>query len=92
MLVISSTDPCCAIGTKVETKSVHVTSLAEFLRCYGANKKTRILVGTVLQVEIGPEVASLGRRMNFVIAKFDLGGGYMKVVTINIRSVKIHTP
>ena len=28
----------------------------------------------------------------FFIAKFDLGGGDMKVATINIRSVKIHTP
>ena len=62
------------------------------MRRYGANKKTRILVGTVLEVEIGPMATTLGRRRSFVVEKFDLGGGYMKVATINIRSVKLHTP
>ena len=48
------------------------------------NKKTRILIGTVLEVE------SRGR--TFVVKKIDLGGGDMKVATINIRSFKLHTP
>ena len=43
-------------------------------------------------MEIGPKETALGRRRTFVVAKFDLGGGNMKVVTINIRSVKLHTP
>ena len=34
----------------------------------------------------------MGRRRTFVVAKFDLGKGDMKVATINIRSVNIHTP
>ena len=34
----------------------------------------------------------MGRRRNFVVAKFNLGGGDIKVATINIRSVKLHTP
>ena len=50
---MAPTNPCCTIGTKIETKAVHVTSLAEGSRRYGANKKTRILVGTVLAVEMG---------------------------------------
>ena len=33
----------------------------------------------------------MGRRKTFVVEKFDLGVGDMKVTTINIRSVKIHT-
>ena len=33
-----------------------------------------------------------GRCRNFVVTKFDLGGGDMRVATISIRSVKIHTP
>ena len=41
-------------------------------------------------MEIGPNATALGRRRNFVVAIFDLGGGDMKVDTINIRSVKIH--
>ena len=55
-------------------------------------KKTRILVGTVLEVEIGPKATALGRRRTFVVARFDLSGGAMKVSTINIQSVKLHTP
>ena len=54
------------------------------------NKKTIILVGTVLEVEIGPKGTALSRRMTAVVIKLDPGGGYMKVVTINIRSVKLH--
>ena len=71
---------------------MHVASLTKCSRRYGANKKTRILVGTVLEVDIGPKATALGRRRNFVVTKFDLGGGDMKVATINIRTVKLHTP
>ena len=59
---------------------------------YRANKKTRILVGTVLEVEIGLKETALGRRRTFVVAIFDLGGGAMKVATINNRSVDLYTP
>ena len=62
------------------------------MRRYGANKKTIILVGAVIEVEIGPKAAALGRRRDFVVPTFDLGGGYMKVVTISIRIVKLHNP
>ena len=89
---MSPTNPCCTIGTKINTKAVHVTSLAECSRRYGAKKKTRFLVGTVLEVQIGPKATALGRRRTFVVAKFDPGGGDMKVANINIRSVKLHTP
>ena len=62
------------------------------LRLYIANKKTRILIGTVIEVEIGPKATELGRRRTFVVAKFDLGRGDMTVATISIKSLKIHTP
>ena len=55
-------------------------------------KKIRFLVGNVLEMEIGPNATELGWRRTFVVAKFDLGGGDTKVTTINIRSVKLHTP
>ena len=69
-----------------------VTSLAKCLRRYRANKKTKILAVTVLEVEIGMKVTTSGRHRNFSVAKFDLGGGDMKVATTNIRSVNPHTP
>ena len=62
---------------------MHVTSLAELLRTYGANNKTRTLVVTVLEVEIGPKVTALGMCSTFVVARLDLGGGDTKVATIN---------
>ena len=66
-LTMAPNDPSCIIGTKIDTKAVHVTSLDECLRNYGANKKTRILVGTVLKVEIGKKATALGRRRNFLL-------------------------
>ena len=36
-------------------------------------------------------MTALGSCRTFVVAKFDCGGGDMKVTTINIRSVKLHT-
>ena len=90
-LAVVPTDPHFTSGTKIENKAVHVTSLAECLGRYGANKKTIILVGTVLGMEIGPKETALGRRRTFGVARFNLGGGDMKVATINIRSVKLHT-
>ena len=55
-LTVALTDPRYTIGTKIDTKVQHVTPLAECSRIYGANKKTRILVGNV------PERWKLGRR------------------------------
>ena len=56
------------------------------------NRKTRIIIGIVLAVKIGPRVTMSGRRRTFFIREFDLFGGDIKVTTINIRSVKLHTP
>ena len=89
---MAPTDPCCTIRTNIETKSVHITSLYKFLKLYRVNKKTRIIIGTVLEVEIGQKVTALGMCRTFVVVIFDLGGGDMKVDTINIRIVKLHTP
>ena len=88
---MSLTNPCCAIGTNLDTKAVHVTSMDECLRHNGDNKKSIILVGTILEVEIGPKANALVRQRNFFVAKFDFGGGDMKLATINIMSVKLHT-
>ena len=62
------------------------------MRHYGANKKNRILIDAVLELEIVPKVTTLGKRRTFVVDKFDLGEGDMKLTTITIRSFNIHTP
>ena len=53
-LAMAPPDPRCTIGTNIDSKSVHVTSVAECFRRYGSKKKTIILIGTVLEVKIGP--------------------------------------
>ena len=92
MIAMAPTDPHYTIRTKIETKYVHVASLEECLWRYKANNKTRIIVGTIFDVEIGTKATALGRHRTFIFEKFDLGGGDMEVATINIRSVNIHTP
>ena len=42
-------------------------------------------------MDIGLKATALGRRRTFVVARLDLGGISMKVATINIRSVNLHT-
>ena len=91
MLVMTPPDTRCTIGTNIEAKAVLITSLYECSIQYRYNKKTRIFVVTVLAVEIGPNATTSGRSRTFFIAKFDLDGGEMKVSTINITSVRIHT-
>ena len=43
-------------------------------------------------MEIGPKATALGRGRNVIVVNFSLGGGDMKVATIKIKSVKLHTP
>ena len=61
------------------------------MRRFVANKKTITIVGTVLEVEIGPKVNTSGRCRTLVVLKYDPGGGDMKLANINTTSVKLHT-
>ena len=63
----------------------------QFLEELRSKQKKQNSCGTDFEVEIGTKMTALGRRRTFVVAKFDLGEGNMKVVTINIRSFKLHT-
>ena len=53
MLATEPPDPFCIIGTNVDTKVVLDTSLDKCSKRYRDKKKTIILIGTVLDVEIG---------------------------------------
>ena len=66
MLAMAPTDPRCTIGTKIDTKAVHVTSLAKCLRRYRVKKKTRNIFGTVIEVKIRQKATALGRCRTFV--------------------------
>ena len=71
----------------MEAKALHVTNLAECSRRYGANKGTKMVQGTVVEVEDIVKPASR-RRSTFITADYDLGGGTIKRRKLNIRSVK----
>jgi len=79
-------DPRLVIGAKVSAKAMHVTSEAECGRRYGANKKTKMLEGFVLEVQT--ENTATNRTKTFVLARYNLGGDTLKDARLNIRSVK----
>ena len=92
MLAMAPPYKICTIRKNIEAKAVLVTSLDEFSRHYGFNKKNIILIGTALEVEIGLKATTLGRHRTFIVENNCLGGGDVKVSTINIGSVKFYTP
>ena len=67
--------------------ALHVTSLAECTRRYGANKASKMLKGVVVDTTTTTISSAT------VTADYNLGGGVIKRATINVRSLKgITTP
>jgi hypothetical protein len=62
------------IGLKVHAKAIYVTNLAESSWRYGAGKKTKLLLGTVVEAK---EVQKAGntRVTWIIIADYGCGGG-----------------
>ena len=87
-----STDPRKIVGNIVEAKALHVTSLAECTRRYGANKASKMLKGVVVDTTTTTS-SKTNRTSTTVTADYNLGGGVIKRATINVRSLKgITTP
>ncbi|KAG7369877.1 hypothetical protein IV203_027623 [Nitzschia inconspicua] len=55
---------------------------------YGSFAKTKILEGVVLE-SISMKNPTTNRTANCVSARYDLGGGHLKDVTLHIRSVEV---
>ncbi|KAG7357638.1 hypothetical protein IV203_002326 [Nitzschia inconspicua] len=55
---------------------------------YGSFAKTKILEGAVLE-SISMKNPTTNRTANCVSARYDLGGGHLKDVTLHIRSVEV---
>lgn len=74
------------IGNLVKAKAIHVTNLAECARKYGANSKTFVVQGHVVDVvtDINPGQKV---RTTKITADYDLGLGEIKQATLNIVSV-----
>ena len=85
-------DPRRIVGSMVEAKACHVTSLAECARRYGSNSKTKKVQGIVTHVEVIKN-STTNRTTTFVTAAYDLGGTTIRPCRLNIRSVKaVPTP
>jgi Transposase IS4 len=82
-----TTDTQRTIGSIVEAKACHVTSLAECARRYGAQKSTKYVGGVVVDV-IKSRNSSCLRTKTMVTADFSLGGGTVKRATLNVRSIR----
>jgi hypothetical protein len=78
------------VGSKVHAKCLHVSNNAECSRRYGAGKRNKLLLGTVVSAR---EVYKDGnsRVSWFITADYDLGGGDIKRAELNARSVKSGT-
>ena len=85
-------DPRHIVGSMVEAKACHVTNLAECVRRYGSNSKTKRVQGIVTHVEVIKK-STTNRTATFVMAAYDLGGTTIRPCRLNIRSVKaVPTP
>ena len=73
------------IGQRVYAKALHVTALAEFPRQYRSQPKSKEVVGTALEC-IGKKTKN-NRSSIYVKVMYALGGGTLKTVELNIRSV-----
>ena len=79
------------IGDRVQAKALHVSNLTECARRYWANKSTKMLLGTVVEVS-NVVNATLQHVSTFGTADYHLEGGAMKQTKLNIRSVKAAPP
>ena len=85
-------DPRRIVGSMVEAKACHVTNLAECLRRYGSNSKTKRVQGIITHVEVIKN-STTNRMTTFVTAAYDLGGMTICPCRLNIWSVKaVPTP
>jgi hypothetical protein len=77
-------DPRRVVGARVHAKDLHVTSEAECRRRYGILKGTKLVSGTVVDVE----TSKTGQRANvFITADFNVDPSFVKRKRLNVRSV-----
>jgi hypothetical protein len=87
---MSTLDQRRVIGAAITAKAIHVSNLAECTQRYGSNKRTKMLLGTVVEVT-NTQHPSSNQTITTITGVYDLGGGTMKRTTLNIRSVKSYT-
>jgi Transposase IS4 len=81
-------DPRLVVGNIVLAKAIHVTCEAECSRRYGAQKKTKMLQGTVAAI-IATKNPVSNRTQKTVEAIYDLGGGTHKRKGLLLRNIHV---
>ena len=71
----------------VTAKAYHVTSNVECSRWYGSQKNFKMVCGEVIS-SLNKHRDTAGRRSWYVRARYDLGGGTMKIAQLNAHSIK----
>ena len=84
---IMAVDPQCIVSSMVEVKACHVMNLAECLRHYDSNSKTKRFQGIMTHVEVIKNLTT-NRMMTFMMAAYNLGGRTIHPCRLNIQSVK----
>jgi hypothetical protein len=80
----SRSDPRRVVGARVHAKALHVTSEEKCRRQYGSLQGTKLVSGTVVDIEI----SKTGQRANvFITADFNLDPSFVKRKRLNDRSV-----
>ena len=78
------------MGRRVYAKAIHVTALAECARRYGSRSKSKVIAGTVIECTV--KKTATNRSSTYVKAVYNLGGGVLKTVELNIWSVLKEAP
>ena len=79
-------DPRLVIGNIVLAKALHVMSEAECSRRYGAQKKVKMMEGTIAVVTTTRN-ATTGRTTRYIEAIYNLGGGTFNQKKLLLRNV-----
>ena len=87
---MSSHDPRRIVGRRVCAKAIHVTALAECARRFGSRSKSKVIAGTVIECSV--KKTATNRSSAYVKAVYNLGGGTLKTVELNVRSVLEEAP
>jgi hypothetical protein len=83
-LMGSRSDPRRVVGARVHAKALQVSSEAECRRRYGSLQSTKLVSGTVVDVEI----SKTGQRANvFITADSNIDPSFVKRQRLNVRSV-----
>ena len=82
-----SSDLQKVVGNIVVVKVLHVTSMSECSRRYGANKLSKILKGVVVDATTTTSLRT-NQTSTTVTADYNLSGGTIKRATMNARGLK----